>query len=176
MLVRHMPVALLSDQEWREVRSACESGVSFQRAAETFGINVNAIKQRSWRERWVTGAKVEKVTRNLQAVTSRNPTPKTAEIVAQSLLERQEEHKGIVHRTILKALKAAEKAPPAIESMTDYEKAVKVHRLNLDMTTGESAQVNLSFWHGEAGQGLRDVGPADALDVEVIEAEGAEWV
>jgi hypothetical protein len=57
--LRLMPAADLSPEQWREIRTANEAGVETEELAERFGVTTNAIRQRRYREKWVTPRKVQ---------------------------------------------------------------------------------------------------------------------
>jgi transposase-like protein len=166
-----MPAAL--EVPWREIRSAVEGGLKVEEVAARYDISATTVRVRAHREGWATVAKVTKLMQ-LQVKRSETDAPKAAQLVAQSLVERQEEHREIVHRMMRKALKNAEKAPPSIENMTDLEKAVKIHRLTLDMSTGEAGAVQVNLWSG--GASVSQGSTERVIDVENVTSETEEWV
>jgi formiminotetrahydrofolate cyclodeaminase len=171
-----MPAALAVD--YSEIRRAVETGtVTLQEAAERFDVPFRTIQKRSYREDWLIPSRIVAKAKEIEEkrLSQRvSNTPKALDVAAQSLVERQEEHREIVHRMMRKALKNAEKAPPSIENMTDLEKAVKIHRLTLDMSTGEAGAVQVNLWSGGASvsQGLTE----RVIDVENVTSETEEWV
>lgn len=157
----------LAGVDWREVRSACEGGLLVEKAAEVFQIGASTIRARAAREQWATVGRIQKAKVELQRERSVT-APRAHAAIAETLIERQEEHREIMHRMLKKALSTAEKAPPPIETMGDLEKAAKLHRLTLDMSTGDSAPaVQVLFTGGESSD-FRSV-TMDAAEVEVLE-------
>jgi formiminotetrahydrofolate cyclodeaminase len=153
--------------------------MTFEKVSQIFDVPNGTIRSRASRESWATVERVQQIKGALQQKC--NATPSGAQLVAQSLVERQEEHREIVHRMMRKALKNAEKAPPSIENMTDLEKAVKIHRLTLDMSTGETGPgVQILFTGSETQQAQvieQEVDVIDCEDVEELpEEQGESWV
>ena len=184
-----MPAAALPGVDWTEIQRAVETGiVTLQKAAEFYGVSFETVRKRAAREEWATPKRIQDRAQEMRAAMSQadNGTnvpegnvpgmsqslqkqPKTVDLAAKSLVEKQQDHDSIVHRTLSRLLVKADKAPPEIETMGDYEKAVKLHRLVLKMDTGE-AKVSLNIWGGTSLAGADSLGGVREVQ-EVGEAE-----
>lgn len=56
-----MPSAILSAEEWAEVKAASEAGMDDDELAQTYGVLKNAIQQRKYREKWLTPRKMKEM-------------------------------------------------------------------------------------------------------------------
>lgn len=180
-----MAAPALEGIDWSEIRRSVETGiVTLQKASQFFGVSFETVRKRAAREKWATPKRIQDRAQELREAMSQDGAgtiasegnvpgmsqslqkqPKTVDLAAKSLVEKQQDHDSLVHRTLSRLLTKADKAPPEIETMGDYEKAVKLHRLALKMDTGE-AKVSLNIWGGTSmasGDDLRGVREVDSV-------------
>lgn len=95
-----MPAADLTPEQWREVRTANEAGVETEVLAQQFGVSSNAIRQRRYREKWLTPRKVQeeamvqKARAQARLLPNAGVAPVTPELSALSVTASQLAQKG----------------------------------------------------------------------------------
>ena len=146
------PAAILTPEQWAQVKEACVAGMSYQDAAKIFKTSYDAIRQRASREEWLTPLKIEKVLR-AQSVTKTEQVsqrvvevekrPETALEAVSATLE------GYRSRTLLGLAKLAEKgvsraidANLEIENWQDAKIAADI-ALKLHQVGQDAVQVNI---------------------------------
>jgi len=65
---RGFPEAVLSKEQWGQVERACIAGMSYADASRVFNVKQEAIRQRAFRENWLTPIKIENMAKQ-KAVT-----------------------------------------------------------------------------------------------------------
>jgi len=102
-LRKAFPEPVLTREQWRECRRAVEAGMQLREAAESFGVEYEAVKKRSLREEWLTEARIVSKAEEIagkEAERVRNlsrPVPtgeKRAETASQALVESFENHRS----------------------------------------------------------------------------------
>jgi len=171
---------LLTPEGWQEVRRAVEAGMSMPEAAVAFGVTLDAIKQRSSREEWLTEKRIQKLA--AEAISRRYENVQKSPLVTEpekpageailpqkSALESVAASlEGYRSRTLLKLAKLAEKgvekaidANLNIENWQDAkiaaELALKLHAPQ----ASNSVQVNV-LTDGSASFDVEDFPVIDA--------------
>ena len=165
-----MPAAL--DVDWAEVRRTVESGVTLEETAERFGIQFRTVQKRSYREDWLTTTKLEKMVAERresavsQAVTN---TPKSAEIVADSLAKSGEKLRSVALKLSLNALEKVDVEKMPIKSWSDAATVfgMGAKAAGIDATAGPTVSILFgmdSFGYSDANTGV--------LEADVIEDSG----
>lgn len=165
--------------DWEAMRGVVEAGVmNLYEASKRFGVAFDTAKKQAKRKGWVTPARIQAKMNELKACPpklspSMEKGGKIVQIAAETLVDHQKEHTATVRRIMAKVWRATEKAPPAIETMADMEKADKITRLNEGMNTGEAqAQVQLLFSSSHDLGSMQDATPVTQdVDTEVV----GEW-
>lgn len=156
---RSFPEAVLTPEQWEQVKQACIAGMSYKDAEKVFKVDYFAIKQRAWREEWPTPLKLEKMRRE-KAVTpvlqEGQFSEKRPETALQALTESMEGYKS---RTMLSLLKLAEKgvsravsADLPVENWQDAKIAAEI-AMKLHQVGQESVQVNICNAFADMGEG-----------------------
>lgn len=165
---------LLTPEGWQEVRRAVEAGLSMPEAAQKFGVTHEAVKQRSFREEWLTEKRIQKLAAEAMARKYENVkqspsvtqpekgqnSGEEANSSRQSALEivatTLEGHRS---RTMLKLAKLAEKgveraidANLTIENWQDAKIAADI-AMKLHQVGPESVQVNICNAFADMGEG-----------------------
>jgi transposase len=174
-----MPAAIMSPAQWREVQTVAETGMHLKDVAAKFGVDYETVRKRAMREEWLTIRRVENLReKQMQTRSLSQNVPKASEVVAETLEERRNHHREMMHRI---GLKLAEKAEKNVESgrldildVAGLEKLQKVIRLNLDMATGEAGAVQVNLWSG--GSSVMAESAERVIDVESVRSEAEEWV
>ena len=156
---RSFPEAVLTPDQWEQVKQACIAGMSYRDAEKVFKVDYFAIKQRAWREEWPTPLKLEKMRRE-KAVTpvlqEGRVSEKRPETALQALTESMEGYKS---RTMLSLFKLAEKgvsravsADLPVENWQDAKIAAEI-AMKLHQVGQESVQVNICNAFADMGEG-----------------------
>lgn len=156
---RSFPEAVLTPEQWEQVKQACIAGMSYRDAEKVFKVDYFAVKQRAWREEWPTPLKLEKMRREksvtpvLQEGQLSEKRPETA---LQALTESME---GYRSRTILGLAKLAEKgvsravsADLPVENWQDAKLVADI-AMKLHQVGQESVQVNICNAFADMGEG-----------------------
>lgn len=159
------PGAVLTVEQWGQVERACVAGMSYAEASRVFQVTQEAVRQRAFREQWLTPIKIERMKRE-QAVTalsqqgavSQNRPETAVEAVATSF-------EGYRSRTLLQLAKAAEngikrmvEADLPIENWQDAKSAADI-AMKLHNVGQDSVQVNIA----QAFAGM-DEGPVVSIE------------
>lgn len=164
------PEAILTPEQWAQVKEACVAGLSYQEAATIFKTSYNAIKQRAWREEWPTPLKLENL-RKAKTVTELLPEGQVSEKRPETALEAlSTSFEGYRSRTLLQLAKAAEngikrmvEADLPIENWQDAKSAADI-AMKLHNVGQDSVQVNIA----QAFAGM-DEGPV--VETEVVNGD-----
>lgn len=162
-----MPVATLTDDQWREIRIASEAGVEDKELAEAWGVEKNAIHQRRWREKWLTPravamqraeqearAKAANGAKAIRAVSEGGKIGQNAlEIVAEKV-------RNYAESGTLRIAKLAHESLQSVESLqirtwNDASTAYGTLRKAAGMDKESQIQINVGSW-GAAS--IREVG------------------
>jgi len=164
---RGFPEAILSPDQWSQVKEACIAGLSYREAADVFRTSYDAIKQKACREKWATPLRIEKE-RAEKTVTALSPTVAIGEKRPETALDALSTSlDGYRSRTLLQLAKAAENgvkrmvaADLPVESWQDAQIAATI-AMKLHNVGQEGVQVNVcaAFAGMEEGP-LIETGPA----------------
>lgn len=171
-----MPAAKLTPEQWAQVRAADEAGVEVEILEQRFGVSANTIRQRRYREKWITPRKIEEermvqeATRKARAmsngsVTRVDVTPTALSLTAETLTAKAQE--GSLHAAamFLSAIMDTQAAGgiPAARNGKELLTLMKGLRLPAGLDRAEGLTLNIgALWgtgaHSQARQ-ERDVGP-----------------
>jgi hypothetical protein len=155
-----MPAADLSPEQWRELKTANEAGVETEELAERFGVTTNAIRQRRYREKWVTPRKVQEEAmvqraraqaRNLpnSGVMPVMPGMSALSITAETLTDKAQEGSLIAASMFLDAIRESLsnggiKAPSTAKDLLTSMKGLRLAG-GLDKEAGLTVNIG-GFW------------------------------
>ncbi len=140
---RAFPVAVLTPEQWGQVERACVAGMTYAEASKVFQVTQEAIRQRAFREEWLTPIKIEKMRRE-QAVTRVSQEGAVSQNRAETALEALSTTlEGYRSRTVTGLARLAEKgisravsADLPIENWQDAkivaDIAMKLHQIGND--------------------------------------------
>lgn len=134
---------------WGAIRSAVENGVSYEKAAATFGVRASAIRKRASRNGWVTSVDMRKLVQKGQTPMS-HVTKDVTKALAMAAIEESIAEKGATYERMV-----ADKFAPVVQNATlgviktasDLEKVDKVVRKALHLESGDN-QVNVAIVPG----------------------------
>ena len=166
---RSFPEAVLTKEQWGQVERACVSGMSYAEASRVFEVTQEAIRQRAFREKWLTPIKLENM-RKQQAITQLSQEGVIPQKRAETAIEAVSTSlEGYRSRTLLQLAKAAEngvkrmaEADLPVESWQDAQIAANI-AMKLHNVGQEGVNVNVL------------VGGDGGFDGPVIEVEGADY-
>jgi hypothetical protein len=182
-----MPASVLTSEEWREVEKAAVAGVSYPELARIWGIEENAIKQRAWRFEWATPERVERLklqyhtklgTDTLQEnhVTSCNPAPKTAEIIAESLAEKGQKGANMVASGLLSVIERTfrENSPLMLKEIESHKEAASMFGMFAKASGLDKPQqaVQINMWGQASGTVSGPDIPLDCTQIDSDESQG----
>jgi len=174
---RGFPEAILSPDQWSQVKEACIAGLSYREAADVFRTSYDAIKQRACREKWATPLRIEKE-RVEKTVTGLSPVVPIAEKRPETALDALSTSlEGYRSRTLLQLAKAAEKgverfasANLEVENWQDAQIAANI-AMKLHQIGSDGVQVNVCA----AFAGMEE-GPVVSISGDQEEDETAKEV
>lgn len=175
-----MPAAKLTPEQWGEIRAANEAGVDTEILAERFNVRSNAIRQRRFREKWVTPRLIEEQRMVEQAkararamgqstVTRVSNAPSALEITAETLTAKAQE--GSLHAAamFLAAIMETQEQGGIAPARNGKELATLMKGLRLpaglDRSEGTTINIGALWGTGSQQRTERDVSPAKALIV-----------
>ena len=100
---------------WQAAREAIALGASTRHVCESYGMSMDALKQRIHREKWP---------RPEQLSTAHLPSP--AVIAAQSWAQKGEQHRSQIFAMTQRALTAIADTPPELTNWSDIERAARL--------------------------------------------------
>jgi hypothetical protein len=146
-------MALALKVDWVAVRTAIETGASYEQTAKIFGVPVPTLRQRAKRGGWMSPGVVEKLSVSAE---SANVTPMSRDQVKTAITETWAEKGAKLRRVMFKkafnAVKASTVQSP--KNWRDLEIADKLARRAAGLDTADN-QVNLSFSLPGWGQNAR---------------------
>jgi hypothetical protein len=139
---RNKPKApqVIAPELWVAIEKACCGGLGYSECARKFGVSVFAIMQRSKRNNWPVGSRIERRAEALQEARykareryktyeqQRDCNARATEALAESWVERGEQHRSLIYDMTRTALKKVVKSPPALEDWSSIERADKAAR------------------------------------------------
>lgn len=145
---------VLTSEQWKEARRAVEAGMSLQEAADTWGVDYEAVKKRAQREEWLTPTRIRTLAEKLAEAESRAvPSPEIAPRNALEAFTRELSEKRV--STLLKLAKLAEKgvekAASAELPVESWQDAKIVADIALKLHQPDNSAVQVNIVSGEAG-------------------------
>jgi hypothetical protein len=140
-----MPAALKID--WESARRAAETGAPLRAVAESYGVDIEAIRKRSLREKWLIPSRVETLReKQREAIMSHHVQSTPEKITAESLAAMGHELKITTLSKTLHAIKRADLSSLPIDSWQDAKTAfdVGLKAAGLDQQAGPSVSVIVS--------------------------------
>jgi hypothetical protein len=131
---------VIAPEVWLAIEKACCGGLGYSECARKFGVSVFAIMQRSKRNNWPVGSRIERRAEALQEARykareryktyeqQRDCNARATEALAESWVERGEQHRSLIYDMTRTALKKVVKSPPALEDWSSIERADKAAR------------------------------------------------
>ena len=138
--------------DWEEIRALIASGVTYAEVSERYGIKVDALRQRAKRGNWPTvdrvNIKANELAKERQAlsVTSVMSCPQKSditEVLADSWLERQENHRLLAFKLANGALNRVK--APKIRGWRDIDTADKMARRAAGLDESQSQTINVGL-------------------------------
>ena len=126
--------------------------MGYSQASKAFNVSVFAIMQRSKRNNWPVGSRIQRRVEALQEARykarerykpyeqQRNSNAQATEALAESWLEKAEVHRGLVYGMTNTALRKVANNPPPLESWSDIERADKAGRRACGLDDSEAAR------------------------------------
>ena len=167
--------------KWTEIRSLAEQGASYQSLAETYGEEVETITKRSYRDGWLTPARVKVKIQSLQKLqcpeygdTPQNTasSEKAAQILRKTWAENAEDLRILSFDTAVEAIKRS-RGLITVETASDLKAAVHVARQATGLLDAEAPAISLNLSGG--GGFFEAAGPvyeAVSDPVEPVTLEG----
>ena len=144
-------------QVWVAIEKACCGGLGYSECARKFGVSVFAIMQRSKRNNWPVGSRIQRRVEALQEARykarerykpyeqQRNSNAQVTEAIAESWAERGEQHRAVAFQLAHDSLKAAAKKGLPIESWRDADLADKTARRNAGLDDSKARKVSIGM-------------------------------
>jgi hypothetical protein len=159
--------------KWTEIRSLAEQGASYQSLADTYGVEVDTINKRSFRDGWLTPARVKVKIQSLQklqcppedfAPQNTASSEKVGQILAETWAQKADNLRILSFETAVDAIKRS-RGLIAIETASDLKAAVHVARQATGVLDTEAPAISLNL--GGSGGFFESAGPV----YEAIEPE-----
>ena len=140
-----------------QLRRHAAAGLVTPNAARKFGVSVFAIMQRSQRNKWPVGSRIQRRVEALQEARykarerykpyeqQRNSNAQVTEAIAESWAERGEQHRAVAFQLAHDSLKAAAKKGMPIESWRDADLADKTARRNAGLDDSKARKVSIGM-------------------------------
>lgn len=149
--VTAMPKALQVD--WTPIRSAVESGASYAKVSELFGIPEQTLRKQASRNKWISPGVVKKIVERAENRVSHSQSQdKIQAAITETWAEKGANLRQLAYTKALTALKTANLKPAS--NARDFEILDKVARRAAGLDTADN-QVNLSFSLPGWGQNAR---------------------
>jgi hypothetical protein len=167
--------------KWTEIRSLAEQGASYQSLADTYGVEVDTINKRSFRDGWLTPARVKVKIQSLQklqcppedfAPQNTASSEKVGQILTETWQQKADSLRVLSFETAVEAIKRS-RGLIAIETASDLKAAVHVARQATGVLDTEAPAISLNL--GGSGGFFDQAGPvfeAVSEPVESVTLEG----
>jgi hypothetical protein len=144
-------------QVWVAIEKACCCGLGYSECARKFGVSVFAIMQRSKRNNWPVGSRIQRRVEALKEARyksrerykpyeqQRNSNAQVTEAIAESWAERGEQHRALTFNLAHSELKAASKRGLPIEDWSAAEKADRMARRAAGLDSEESTRISIGM-------------------------------
>jgi hypothetical protein len=148
---------VIAPELWVAIEKACCGGLGYSECARKFGVSVFAIMQRSKRNNWPVGSRIQRRVEALQEARykarerykpyeeARNSNTRATEALAESWVERGEQHRSLIYEMTNTALKEVVKSPPALENWSDIERCDKAGRRATGLDHEEAHNINVGM-------------------------------
>ena len=142
--------------KWTEIRSLAEQGASYQSLADTYGVEVDTINKRSFRDGWLTPARVKVKIQSLQklqcppedfAPQNTASSEKVGQILAETWQQKADSLRILSFETAVDAIKRS-RGLIAIETASDLKAAVHVARQATGVLDTEAPAISLNLGGG----------------------------
>jgi hypothetical protein len=155
--VRKAQPQAISPEIWKAIEAACVAGMGYSEAARRFGISVHAIIMRSRRNKWPVGSRIERRAEALQEARyksrdryktyeqQRDCNARATEALAESWVERGEQHRALTFNLAHSELIAASKRGLPIEDWSSAEKADRMARKACGLDSEEGARISIGM-------------------------------
>lgn len=131
------------DINWGPVRSAIESGASYAKVAELFGVPEQTLRKQASRNKWISPGVVKKIVERAESRGGHSLSQdKIQAAIAETWAEKGENLRQLAYTKALNSLKTANLKPAS--NARDFEILDKVARRAAGLDTADN-QVNLSF-------------------------------
>jgi len=161
--------------KWTEIRSLAEQGASYQSLADTYGVEVDTINKRSFRDGWLTPARVKVKIQSLQklqcppeesAPQNTASSEKVGQILRKTWAENAEDLRILSFDTAVEAIKRS-RGLITIETASDLKAAVHVARQATGLLDAEAPAISLNL--GNGGGFFEAAGPVYEASAEPVE-------
>ena len=151
--------------KWTEIRSLAEQGASYQSLADTYGVEVDTINKRSFRDGWLTPARVKVKIQSLQklqcppedsAPQNTASSEKVGQILAETWQQKADSLRILSFETAVDAIKRS-RGLIAIQTASDLKAAVHVARQATGVLDTEAPAISLNL--GGGGGFFEQAGP-----------------
>ena len=149
---------MIAPELWVAIEKAVCAGLGYSAAARQFNVSVFAIMQRSKRNNWPVGSRIQRRVEALHAnryktlerykanELARNGNEEIIEAVATNWSERGEMHRQLAFQIATSELKKVAHAPPPVESWRDVDFLDKIGRRSSGLDDSERNQnVNIGM-------------------------------
>lgn len=140
-----MPAALKID--WESARRAAETGAPLRAVAESYGVDIEAVRKRSLREKWLIPCRVESLReKQREAIMSSHVQQAPEKVTAETLAGMGHELKITTLQKALTAIKRADLSSLPIDSWQDAKIAfdVGLKAAGMDSSAGPAVSVIVS--------------------------------
>jgi hypothetical protein len=100
---------------WPAAREAIALGASVRQVAESYGVSIDALKQRIHREKWPRPEQIQYA-----------PAPSPLVIASQTWQQKGEAHRSQIFAMTQRALTAISDTPPELTNWADIERAARL--------------------------------------------------
>lgn len=139
--------------DWNAIRSAIETGASYEQTSKVFGVAVPTLRQKAKRGGWISPGVVKKIVKRAEGQNCHELSrDKIQTAIAETWAEKGENLRQLAYTKALNSLKTANLKPAS--NARDFEILDKVARRAAGLDTADN-QVNLSFSLPGWGQNAR---------------------
>lgn len=167
-----MPASPLTHDEVEQIKIAVESGLTIKEAADKFGVDYEALRKRSQREKWVTiqrmDDEVQKAREKLR-MSRMSQTPSASTVVIETIAERGEKFRSLALAVAQRGMERAKVANLDVESWDDVKKITEIGAKAAGLDKGEGASVTVLFGAPPAETTFQE--PDEAQEAEIIDAD-----
>lgn len=142
--------------KWTEIRSLAEQGVPYAELGEKYGVEVDTINKRSFRDGWLTPSRVKVKIQSLQKLqcppdefTPQNTasSEKVGQILAETWQSKAESLRILSFDTAVEAIKRS-RGLITVETASDLKAAVHVARQATGLLDAEAPAISLNLSGG----------------------------